>query len=81
MDSEKIRFTFISNKEVVSKIRMLSYLSGSKIGDEVEKGLISRISDWEKENNVVLDDVMKLKDNLSNSNEFVIDLSKDEKKK
>jgi len=78
---EKIRFTFIGSKEVVSKIRMLSYLSGSKIGDEVEKGLIKRIEDWEIENDVRLDDVMKLKDNLSVNEEFVIDLSKEDKKK
>jgi len=79
----KMRFTTLITPTILTKIKLISYFTNSTISNLVEDSLINYLNVFETQNNIQINDLMKMKDRFSNDNpidEEVIEIEEDVRK-
>jgi hypothetical protein len=68
----KMRFTTIISPSILTKIKLISYFTNSTISLVVEDSLNNYLLDFEKQNNIQINDLMRIKDKFNND-ELIIE--------
>jgi len=79
----KMRFTTLITPTILTKIKLISYFTNSTISNLVEDSLINYLNVFETQNNIQINDLMKMKDRFNNDNpidEEVIEIEEDVRK-
>ena len=71
----KMRFTTLITPTILTKIKLISYFTNSTISNLVEDSLINYLNVFETQNNIQINDLMKMKDRFSNDNEIDIEIT------
>jgi len=78
-----MRFTTLITPTILTKIKLISYFTNSTISNLVEDSLINYLNVFETQNNIHINDLMKMKDRFNNDNpidEEVIEIEEDVRK-
>jgi hypothetical protein len=67
-NSEKIRFTTLVNPNSLTKIKLISYFTNSTFSLLVDESFEQFIKQFEKNNNISIEDLMSLKDKFKTDN-------------
>lgn len=62
----KMRFTTIISPSILTKIKLISYFTNKTISLVVEDSLNNYLLDFEKQNNIQINDLMRMKDKFNN---------------
>jgi len=71
----KMRFTTLITPTILTKIKLISYFTNSTISNLVEDSLINYLNVFETQNNIQINDLMKMKDRFNNDNEIDIEIT------
>jgi hypothetical protein len=71
----KMRFTTLITPTILTKIKLISYFTNSTISNLVEDSIINYLNVFETQNNIQINDLMKMKDRFSNDNEIDIEIT------
>lgn len=63
--NNKIRFTTLINKDLLSQIKLISYFTNSKLNETINSSLELYIKDFEKSNNTSLNSIIDLQNNFT----------------
>mgnify|MGYP003642794876 FL=1 len=66
--NNKIRFTTLINKDLLSQIKLISYFTNSKLNETINSSLKLYIKDFETSNNTSLNSIIDLQNNFTSLN-------------
>jgi hypothetical protein len=82
-EENKMRFTTLITPTILTKIKLISYFTNSTISNLVEDSLINFLNIFETQNNIHINDLMKMKDKFSIDNPLdqeVVEIEEDLRK-
>ena len=71
----KMRFTTIISPSILTKIKLISYFTNSKISLVVEDSLNTYLLNFEKQNNIQINDLMRIKDKFQNDESIIEEIN------
>ena len=71
----KMRFTTIISPSILTKIKLISYFTNSTISLVVEDSLNNYLLDFEKQNNIRINDLMRMKDKFNNDESIIEEIN------
>lgn len=71
----KMRFTTIISPSILTKIKLISYFTNSTISLVVEDSLNNYLFDFEKQNNIQINDLMRMKDKFNDDDPIVEEIN------
>jgi hypothetical protein len=71
----KMRFTTIISPSILTKIKLISYFTNSTISLVVEDSLNNYLLDFEKQNNIQINDLMRIKDKFNNDESIIEEIN------
>ena len=71
----KMRFTTIISPSILTKIKLISYFTNSTISLVVEDSLNNYLLDFEKQNNIQINDLMRIKDKFNNDESTIEEIN------
>ena len=71
----KMRFTTIISPYILTKIKLISYFTNSTISLVVEDSLNNYLLDFEKQNNIQINDLMRIKDKFNNDESIIEEIN------
>lgn len=71
----KMRFTTIISPSILTKIKLISYFTNSTISLVVEDSLNNYLLDFEKQNNIQINDLMRMKDKFNNDESIIEEIN------
>jgi hypothetical protein len=74
----KMRFTTIISPSILTKIKLISYFTNSTISLVVEDSLNNYLLDFEKQNNIQINDLMRIKDKFNNDESIIEEINDNE---
>jgi len=63
--NNKIRFTTLINKDLLSQIKLISYFTNQKLNETINESLKIYIKDFESKNNTTLNSIIDLQNNFT----------------
>ena len=70
-----MRFTTIISPSILTKIKLISYFTNSTISLVVEDSLNNYLLDFEKQNNIQINDLMRIKDKFNNDESIIEEIN------
>ena len=71
----KMRFTTIISPSILTKIKLITYFTNSTISLVVEDSLNNYLLDFEKQNNIQINDLMRIKDKFNNDESIIEEIN------
>lgn len=71
----KMRFTTIISPSILTKIKLISYFTNSTISLVVEDSLNNYLFDFEKQNNIQINDLMRMKEKFNDDDPIVEEIN------
>jgi hypothetical protein len=71
----KMRFTTIISPSILTKIKLISYFTNSTISLVVEDSLNNYLLDFETQNNIQINDLMRMKDKFNNDDSIIEEIN------